>query len=51
MNFASHMMIIDREPGEAPLQIFLIGMNYLIAEKLMSIPNEEKQLELMAGHS
>ncbi len=51
MNFASHMAIIDREAGEAPLQVFLIGMNYLIAEKLMSIPNEEKQLELMAGRN
>ncbi len=51
MNFASHMAIIDKEAGEAPLQVFLIGMNYLIAEKLMSISNEEKQLELMAGHS
>jgi hypothetical protein len=51
MNFASHMAIIDREVGEAPLQVFLIGMNYLIAEKLMSIPNEGKQLELMAGRN
>jgi hypothetical protein len=49
MSFASHMAIIDRVAGEAPLQVFLIGMNYLIAEKLMSIPNEEKPLELMAG--
>jgi hypothetical protein len=51
MNFASHMAIIDREAGEAPLQVFLIGMNYLIAEKLMSVPNEEKPLELMAGRN
>jgi hypothetical protein len=49
MNFASHMAILDRAAGEAPLQVFLIGMNYLIAEKLMSIPNEGKPLELMAG--
>ena len=51
MNFASHMAIIDREAGEAPLQVFLIGMNYLIAEKLMSVANEEKPLELMAGRN
>jgi hypothetical protein len=49
MNFASHMALIDREAGEAPLQVFLIGMNYLIAEKLMSVTNEEKPLKLMAG--
>jgi hypothetical protein len=49
MSFASHMAILDRAAGEDPLQIFLIGMNYLIAEKLMSIPNEGKTLELMAG--
>jgi hypothetical protein len=51
MSFASHMAIIDRDAGEAPLQVFLIGMNYLIAEKLMSVPNAEKPLELMAGQN
>jgi hypothetical protein len=51
MSFASHMAVIDREPGEVPLQVFLIGMNYLIAEKLISLPTEEKPLELMAGRN
>jgi hypothetical protein len=57
MNFASHMAILDSpsetlsagDPGKAPLQVFLIGMNYLIAEKLMSVTTERKPLELMAG--
>jgi hypothetical protein len=49
MNFASHMAVIDRPNGGSPLQIFLIGMNYLIAEKLMTVPQDAKPLELMAG--
>jgi hypothetical protein len=51
LSFASHMAIIDQQVGTAPLQIFLIGMNYLIAAKLMSAPDAEKPLELMAGQN
>jgi hypothetical protein len=34
INFASHMATIDREPGTSPLQIFLMGMTHLLADKL-----------------
>jgi hypothetical protein len=49
MSFASHMAVVDRPNGDSPLQVFLIGMNYLIAEKLMTVPQDAKPLELMAG--
>jgi chemotaxis signal transduction protein len=34
INFASHMATVDRADGRSPLQIFLMGMTHILADKL-----------------
>jgi hypothetical protein len=41
IGFASHMAIIELETGKPPAQVFLMGMNHLLVQKLSLLINQQ----------
>jgi hypothetical protein len=49
IGFASHMAIVDQEDGKPPAQVFLMGMNHLLVEKLSLLVERRGNPELNAA--
>jgi hypothetical protein len=49
IGFASHMAIMEQEAGQPPVQVFLMGMNHLLVEKLSLLVNRRSTPELNAA--
>lgn len=46
IGFASHMATIDQESGKPPAQVFLMGMNHLLVQKLALLVDRHHSPEL-----
>ncbi len=49
IGFASHMAIMEQESGQPPVQVFLMGMNHLLVEKLSLLVNHHHTPALNAA--
>jgi hypothetical protein len=49
IGFASHMAIVEQEDGQPPAQVFLMGMNHLLVEKLSLLVDRRSTPELKAA--
>ncbi len=49
IGFATHMAIIEQAADKPPVQVFLMGMNHLLVEKLALLVNRRNAPELSAA--